>query len=180
MIDFLRIRELLHTVPRPPDDPLPIGLGDDECDKFEKSSGITLPKDVRDWLKIANGPCVGPGGFFGIQPSREHLDIDSFLSMFPSWKVRKWIPIAGDGCGNYYVVPTQNEFGNGFPVLFIDISFSTNEPSYIVASDIGHFIVSLLEKELGKDGWPFNKKAVIQSDPKIISFHSVVLPWESP
>ncbi len=177
MIDAPRIQELLCKVPKPPEELLPHGIGDVECDDFEKRTEIDLPEDAREWLKLANGPCVGPGGIYGIRPSRAHLDIESFFLSFPSWKARKWIPIAGDGCGNYYIVPTQHEYGRGFPVLFFDTSSSVDEPSYIVASDIGHFMLALLEKELGKEGWPFNEKAVVQSDPHIVAFKGVDLPW---
>src|SRR2546430_2684767 len=131
MIDAWRIQELLRKVPKPPEDSLPKGITDGECDDFEKRTGISLPDDVRHWLKVANGPCVGPGGVYGIRPLRRHFDIESFLSLFPSWKKRKWIPIAGDGCGNHYVVPTEHEYGSGYPVLFIDTSCSANAPSYI-------------------------------------------------
>jgi len=177
MINLQRIQELLGTVPKPPEDALPQGVEDGECAGFENRTGITLPDDIRDWLKMANGPCVGPGGLYGIRPPRTHLDIEPFFLLFPKWKARKWIPIAGDGCGNYYIVPSQHEFGPGFPVLFIDTNVSVDEPCFIVASDIGHFLVSILEKELGKEGWPFNEMAVVQSDPGILSFKDVDLPW---
>jgi hypothetical protein len=61
--------------------------------------------------------------------------------------------------------------------LFVDTSSSSDVASYIVPSDIGHFLVSLLEKELGKEGWPFNEKSVIESDPQICHFKGVDLPW---
>lgn len=177
MIDIPQIRGLLDEVPQPPEELLPEGVSDQECNDFEKRTGIALPHDVRDWLKIANGPCVGPGGLFGIRPARTHLDIESCFTMFPLWKTKKWIPIAGDGCGNYYLVPTQHEYGGGYPVLFVDTGSSSETPSYIVASDIGHFLVFLLEKELGREGWPFNEKAVIQFDPQITQFNGAALPW---
>jgi cell wall assembly regulator SMI1 len=177
MIEVSRIRELLNKVPKPPEDLLPQGVSDEDCDDFEKRTGITLPHDMRDWLKMANGPCVGPGGLFGIRPLRKHLDIESLLSLFPLWKTRKWIPIAGDGCGNYYVIPTQYDYGNGYPILFVEASSCADFPSYIVSSDVGHFLVFLLEKELGKQGWPFNERFVTELDPRIVHFKGVELPW---
>src|SRR5438105_1019599 len=110
MIDRRRLSELLTKVPTPPEDSLPPPATDPDCDSFEKRSGIRLPDDVRDWLKLTNGPCVGPGGLYGIRPPRRHLDMEAIIALFPSWKAHQWLPIAGDGCGNYYVIPTQQEY----------------------------------------------------------------------
>lgn len=177
MIDVVKIQKLLVSIPMPPED-LPLqGVSDAECNGFERRTGILLPHDVRHWLKLANGPCVGPGGFYGIQPHRSHLDMELFLSLHPSWLTQKWLPIAGDGCGNHYIMPTTSEYGSGYPVLFIDTSLTTDSPAYIVASDIEHFLVSMFEKELGKKEWPFNEESVLQSDPKLKQFKGVDLPW---
>ncbi|MFM7159479.1 MAG: SMI1/KNR4 family protein [Planctomycetaceae bacterium] len=179
MIDIPRLQKLLLKVPHPPEDRLPEGASDDECNAFVKRTGIRLPCDMANWLKLANGPCVGPGGLYGIQPARSHLNIEAYLEMFPSFMTNKWLPVAGDGCGNIYVIPTQQDFGDGFPVVFVDTSSSHVTPSYIVASDIAHFLVAILECELGVQGWPFNEKHVLQSDPQIRKFSGVALPWES-
>src|SRR5581483_128991 len=105
--------------------------------------------------------------------------METYLGMFPSWKVRKWVPVAGDGCGNYYVIPTQGEYGSGYPVLFIDTSSTSDAPSFVVSSDIGHFLVALLEKELGAAGWPFNENYVTKADPRITDFSHVPMPWSA-
>jgi hypothetical protein len=177
MIDIERVRELLGKVPKPPEDALPGGVEDNDCNDFQLRSGIILPHDLRVWLKLANGPCVGPGGLYGIHPFRDHLDMEVFLSLFPSWRERGWIPIAGDGCGNHFVLPTNQAYGNGFPVLFVDTSFSPDSVSYIAASDLGHFLVFLLGRELGNRGWPFDKDFVMLSDPRIVQFRGVDFPW---
>lgn len=177
MLDVELIRDLLSRVPSPPEQALPAGISDEDLAGFERRTSISLPNDVRDWLAITNGPCVGPGGLYGVRSRRRDLDIETFLDLFPSWRAHKWIPIAGDGCGNYYVIATQSEFGSGFPVLFIEPSVSTESPSYIVASGIGMFLVFLLESELGVRGWPFNEKYVSCADPEITRFVGLPLPW---
>lgn len=177
MIDVKRIRQLLARAPRPPEEVLPEGASDGDCDAFEQRTGIRLPDDVRQWLQVTNGPCVGPGGLFGIRPRRAHLDIERYFGMFPSWQRQKWIPVAGDGCGNYYVIPTQGEYGRGNPVLFVDASSTYDTPSFIVASDIGHFLVGLLEKEIGMNGWPFDENYVTKTDAEITRFVGTPLPW---
>ena len=180
MIDIARIKSLLEQVPQPPGEPLPNGISDVECDDLEARMGIPLPLEFRKWLNMSNGPCVGPGGFYGIRTQRPHLDIETHFVRHPSWKVRKWVPIAGDGCGNYYVLSTSYEFGRGKPVLFVDTHVSSEEPAFIVASDIEHFLVFILERELGKKDWPFGAESVIRSDPRILEFTGVNLPWVQP
>ena len=178
MIDTARIMELLEKVPQPPEEPIPVGVSDKECDDFEIRTGITLPAGLRSWLKVSNGPCVGPGGLYGIRPQRSYLDIESHLAMYPCWISKKWIPVAGDGCGNEYIVPTRGEYGDGFPVLFVETSYSTDVPSFIAASDFGHFLVLLLEEELQKTGWPFDMQRLLNMDPQITKFSGVPFPWE--
>jgi hypothetical protein len=178
-MNIQRIKELISRVPRPPEEGIPEGITDAELNSFEERTGIALPEDVREWLKVANGPCVGPGGLFGLGEIHKHFNIYSFLEMYPCWKKKKWIPIGGDGCGNYYVVATQREYGEGFPVLFVDTLVSPELPSYIAASDIGHFLIFLLERELGNMAWPFNEKVVTTNDPGILHFTGIPLPWEA-
>ena len=177
MIDRRKIRELLVKAPQPPEDTLPNGLSTADCDAFEQRTGIRMPDDLRQWLVIANGPCIGPGGLYGICPRRPHLDMEGLLARFPHWAERQWIPVAGDGCGNHYVIATQQEYGDGYPVLFVDTSSNPDSPSFIIASDIGHFLVGLLEKELGAKDWPFNQAYVIKADPEIRSFYNLPFPW---
>jgi cell wall assembly regulator SMI1 len=177
MIDIRRIRELLTQVQQPPDDTPAEGLSESECDAFEQRTGIRLPNDLRQWLGLVNGPCIGPGGLYGIHTRRSHLDMEGFLARFPQWRASKWIPVAGDGCGNHYVVATRHEYGSGDPVLFVDTSTTPDAPSFIVSSDIGHFIVALLEQELGSKGWPFDKVYVTKADPAICEFYDVPVPW---
>jgi hypothetical protein len=171
------IKKLLAKVPRPLEDEIPDGVSDTDLAKFERRLGFPAPDSLREWLRISNGPCVGPGGLFGVRPRRKHLDIELLFKTFPIWKAKAWIPIAGDGSGNYYVVPTEHDFGPGFPVLFIDTAESPDEPAYIAASDVEHFLIALLQRELGSEGWPFDKQIVLQSDPQIVAFDGVPLPW---
>ena len=168
---------LLARVPAPPDEETPAGATEQQVAEFEKRTGVTIPAKLRSWLLACNGPCVGPGGVFGIKPKRADLDIEQVLSLFPKWREKGWIPVAGDGCGNYYVVATKREFGDGEPVLFIDTMEQDSVPAYIVASDVWRFLWFLFNDELGESKWPFNRDEVTTSDPDILSFHDVDLPW---
>ncbi len=175
-----QISELLDRVPRPPEDSIPSGVTANEIAKFEERTGIKLPFMLRSWLSLTNGPCVGPGGFYGIHPLRSYLDIEEFLGRFPVWMTRQWIPVAGDGCGNHYIIPTQNEFGLGYPVIFIDMGLAADSPSFLVASDLAHFIVGVLRKEFGDTGWPFKREITLEFDPRISDYHTVKFPWGYP
>jgi cell wall assembly regulator SMI1 len=180
MIDHKRILGLLHKVPRPPEQQIPKGATDAEIGAFEARMGLLVPDDLRQWLRVSNAPCVGPGGLFGIgEAAPDFLNIESILGLFPAWQEKKWIPVAGDGCGNYYVVPTQHEFGAGFPVVFVESICDDEAPAYIVASDLGHFLIFILERELGKASWPFDEKVVVHDDPAILKFDHVSLPWRA-
>jgi hypothetical protein len=177
-----RIRELLAQVPSPPGEGIPDGVATGEIEEFERRTGLVAPDPLREWLQLTNGPCVGPGGYFGIHPKRLELDIEHILDIYPEFLAKKWIPVAGDGCGNYYVVPTHQEYGQGFPVLFIEAVVDYLSPAYIAASDLAHFLPWILEKELceiGEHGWPFDEQFVTNNDPQILSFHDVPLPWNA-
>src|SRR5262249_36759131 len=100
---------------------LPSGATNEDIDAFSQRTGITVPPEIREWLLMYNGPCIGIGGLYGIHPTQEGYEIESKLEGYEAWRDNHWIAIAGDGCGNLYVVPTRGEFGDGFPVLFIDV-----------------------------------------------------------
>ncbi len=178
MIDNYKIDDLLQRVPHPPEEPPPPGIDDSECERFAIRTGITMPSDLQEWLKITNGPCVGPGGFYGIRPTCPFLDIESRMQIFPNWYTTKWLPIAGDGCGNYFVMPTLREYGDSHPIVFVDTTNSSSSPLYVVSSDLDHFIIATLEEELGATDWPFSRNFVINFDPDILKCSGVALPWE--
>jgi len=56
--------EVFHfatNVRREPGVPLPRGASDDEIDVFVRRTGLTIPPEVREWLRFTNGPRIGPG-----------------------------------------------------------------------------------------------------------------------
>jgi cell wall assembly regulator SMI1 len=174
------VKRLLHEVERPPGESIPPGASPAEIVTLEATIGISLPPLLRKWLSTSNGPFVGPGGIAGINPKREDRDIPWLLELFPSWKSNRWIPIAGDGCGDYYVVSTQNEFGDGEPVLFIDVhDGDDSRPTFIAASNVWRFLRFLLLKDLRKSKWPFDEIEVLAADPEILTFSGVPLPWNA-
>jgi cell wall assembly regulator SMI1 len=173
--DLARIGGLLRKVPQPPEQSLPAGASDGALSEFEKRVGFTLPPQMGDLLRLTNGPCVGPGGVFGVRPALDYLDIEALYESYPAWIERRWVPVAGDGCGNYYVAIPHD---GGWPVVFIDTMEDAEAPAFVVASGVLRFVVALLEKELGGEGWPFNEQKVRSSDPDIARFAgALTLPW---
>lgn len=173
------VQSLLGRVPAPPEETIPSGLSDEQIQQFEIAYDLTIPTQLRDWLKTSNGPCVGPGGIVGVGTSRDSQDAASIFANYTEWQDNGWFPLAGDGCGNYYVVATRNDFGTGEPVLFIDVNEDSSNPAFIAASDTWRFLSFLLRKELNETRWPYSKADVLREDPKIDSFTYVALPWEA-
>lgn len=117
------------------------GATPDELRQLEERLGRPLPPPLADWLRICRGAAIGPGGFFGHRPDRPYLDVPSCLQLFPEWVERDWIPVAGDGCGNYFVLLPSGEVG------FVD----TMSDSTAVEPDLDPDLYSCVERLLQDD-----------------------------
>lgn len=171
------IQRLASQVPSPPGEPLPPGASDDEIDAFSKRTGVQVPTDLREWWKFTNGPCIGPGGMYGIRPQREHLDLEGVYQHHPEWQRLNWIPVAGDGCGNEYVLTVTPESGPLRPVYFFEHEQSDPRRfEYVVASGLWQFLRFLLREEMGGRGWPFDRDFVLKADPDLTACST--LPWD--
>ncbi len=175
--DLQSIKALLHGMPLPPNQPLPAGVTDGALAMAERRLKQTLPRQWKALLRLSNGPCVGPGGLFGIRPALEFLDSEALLESYPHWVASGWIPVAGDGCGNYFVAVPHNGL---WPVVFVEMTVDPTRPAYVVASSILRFVVALLEKEAGATGWPFDERTVMASDPGMPALETAfTLPWKA-
>jgi hypothetical protein len=170
---------LLRCVPSPPGEAIPPGASDEVIAAFERRCGVAVPSELRQWLKTSNGPCVGPGGLFGIRPLREDLDIELHWRLYPMWKEKQLIAVAGDGNGNYYVLDANQRTTGGHPVTFIDTMEDPARPLYVVASGLWKFLYFLLAKELRPSPWPFDRRFMQREDPEIVSFSEYTMPWEA-
>lgn len=160
----------------PPGESIPPGLDEAEIQGVESRIGFKLPSSFRRWLMTTNGPCVGPGGIVGINTARELQNLESIYELYPNWKSNQWVPVAGDGTGNYYVL-AQPEY-DVEPVVFVDVTENADQPAFIVASSLWHFLNFLFRKDLGKSRWPFDKTEVLDCDAKILETE-FVLPWNA-
>lgn len=158
---------------------LPPGADDAEIAGLEIRTGLPLPPAFREWLKFTNGPVIGAGGVYGVQTGRSFTDIESFYDWYTEWRGKGWIPIAGDGCGDYYVIATREHNSQGRPVFFIDCHLDPLEPAYIVASNVLSFLRFYLRADLGERGWPFDRAKMLAEDPAIAEATTADLPWEA-
>lgn len=173
---FGELQLLVQRVPRAPEDAIPPGVSEQEVEEFAARNQLTVPTELAQYLELSNGPCIGPGGLLGIRTTRPDLDIESIYRIFPDWRAKQWIPVAGDGCGNYYVVvPVAGRS----PVVFVDTGLDAMKPDYVVASGVLRFLCSLLQQELTPTGWPFEEALVRRLDPDLASFGAwLPMPWQ--
>jgi hypothetical protein len=179
------VAQIIPLVQRPPEYSLPRGATTDEIRAFSEQYNIHVPESLQQWLHLYNAPLIGPGGIYGVAPAPENLRIETHLDEHPIWKEKGWLPIAGDGTGNYYVLDTKTSRAATNPIYFLDHERDLDHPTYIVASDLWKFLLFLLKREIEWERtrtatWPFNKSQVLADDPALNEYQGIVsLPWES-
>jgi hypothetical protein len=109
-----------------------------------------LPEELVEWFQLCNGPCIGPGGVFGVAPASNWLQIEWHLKQHSAWLQKLWIPIAGDGLGNY-LIDASEQVVPYHPIYFVDHETSYNRPYYAVASSLWYFLYFLLQRETETD-----------------------------
>ncbi|SFF89419.1 SMI1 / KNR4 family (SUKH-1) [Actinoplanes philippinensis] len=137
---------LLSRVQRPPERPFPGGADDQEIADLERRLGVPLPDSLVDWLRSCKGEAICAGGVLGARPDDESLDMATCLAMFPTWRDSGWLPVAGDGCGNYFVLVTSGELAG--QVGFID---TIADPGSIESME-GRSLWVFLRRLLSQDG----------------------------
>ncbi|MCX7407436.1 MAG: SMI1/KNR4 family protein [Planctomycetales bacterium] len=183
--DYEIVSELLHRIERPDGYEIPCGATTEVILDFENRTSIRLPDDFKLWLSLTNGARVGPGAFAGIKPHDHELDIEYDYELHPEWRTLRWVPVSSDGCGNYYVIVTGQEYGKGFPIVFVDSIQGGDKPAYIVASTFMRFARFALEEEIENDKdnfdfpWPFDEAYMRLHDPEIVNFKGIDLPWQT-
>jgi hypothetical protein len=101
---------------------------------------------LRIWLSVCRGARIGPGGVFGPRPDDPGIDVASRRDPFPDWGQLGWLPVAGDGCGNYYVLSDDGTVG------FVDTMQDPGKIDRQAASDLLSFMIGLLahDQETGR------------------------------
>ncbi len=94
--------------------------------------------------------------------------------MYPHWRSNGWLPVAGDGSGNYYVLTTAPLAGF---VAFVDTADDPTRLDYLAATTLWQFLLFLFQRELGQPGWPFDPRTVLAEDPDLVQAPTELLPW---
>lgn len=142
------VLHLLTLLPLAPEDTLPDGATTEQIQQLRQYFGLPLPSQLVEWLTFCNGPCIAQGGVFGIRPDRKFLDIIAHVELNLPWLQKYWLPIAGDGCGNYYVLVLDPGNPESCPIFFIDHEVDYDELSSQAALDLWHFLYGLFRTEL--------------------------------
>jgi len=135
---FADLRRLVAGADRAPEDDPPEGASAAELARLSDRLGRSLPPLLRSWLSICRGAAIGPGGVFGQRPDRPGLDMVSIRDLSPVWQSLGWLPVAGDGCGNYYVLT------EGGTVGFVEPMSDPGRLERQVSSDLLSFMADLL------------------------------------
>jgi cell wall assembly regulator SMI1 len=175
---ILKIQYLLSEFEIPEQYKLKNRLSINQITEFEEKFNIRFPEKFVDCLLSFSGSFAGDGGIFGLHQEKSILDIGYYFDLFPNWLNAKWIPVASDGCGNYFVCIANSQFEGKDPVVFIDSSLGYDKIAYIVASNLFDFLIFYLEGSLSNTGWPFDSEFVVGIDPDILTFSSLRLPWD--
>src|SRR4051794_32584279 len=131
------VRWLLARVARAPEQPFPGGAGEADLVDLARRVGVDLPDVLVAWLRVCKGEVIGPGGVFGARPDQEAVDVAAWSALHLGWRAEGWLPVAGDGCGNCYVLLTTGPL-TGF-VGFIDTVTDPGRFGYVVASNLWRF-----------------------------------------
>jgi cell wall assembly regulator SMI1 len=174
--DVERVTGLLNQVPRPAESAQIEGASPAQIHALEQRLGHAIPVTLRRWLEVCNGLVAGPGGLYGATDGT-HLDIAHVQGLWPSWRVSGWLPVAGDGNGNAYLMGASPLHGALDAVYFVDCSDDPDAIAYVVASSLPKFLTFLLERELGERRWPFDAEYVQVTDPRISEIDEDLLPW---
>lgn len=181
MGDFSDVLTLLATAPGLDEGQPPIiGASPDDLRVLREQLGFDLPEQLVDWLMVCNGSLAGPGGLFGANQRNDFLDIAG--RMYDGWRERRWIPVAGDGCGDFYVLDASRTHLPTGGIFFID-QCDYDALDYVVASTLGVFVRQLLlqdRQEITPDRWPFDQESALAADPRMAEVQPAqLLPWQS-
>ncbi|MEV0794773.1 SMI1/KNR4 family protein [Kribbella sp. NPDC050459] len=171
MSDITHVLELLSEAHPAPEE-VRRGATDDELVQLEVDLGTPFPAELLEWLRACRGTTAGPGGLYGVGKDPECLDIAYILDGFPAWRAKGWIPVAGDGNGNYFVLTSES---NGNPVGFVEPMETEEEIQFYVASNLFIFLREILANEVARTGWPFDAAYISGVDPDLLSLSP--LPW---
>lgn len=134
---------------------------------FQNRFRTTLPDSVIAYLSKTDGAQFGElrGPYEIEKRSSKESCIDDVLTLYDGFISRMWIPVASDGCANYYVL--VGEMQEDRPVCFVDTLSSIENLQYVVASGYWHFLRFFYGQLCGETFWPSDQRRVQELDPDI-------------
>lgn len=139
------LRELVAGAVRAPEEESPRGAGPEELTILSARLGCGIPPILSAWLSVCRGARIGPGGVFGQPPDTPLIDMAWRRNLFPEWAELGWLPVAGDGCGNCYVLTGDGTIG------FVDTMKDPGQIDRQVAGDLISFMIDLLANDQDAD-----------------------------
>ena len=132
------LRRLVAGAVRAPEDNAPEGASAAELAALADRLGHSLPPVLRCWLSVCRGAAIGQGGVFGHRPDEPFLDMVKNLDRYPEWRSLGWLPVAGDGFGNFYVLAQDGTIG------FVDTMIDPHRLERHVSDDLLSFMTDML------------------------------------
>jgi len=144
---------------------------------IERELGISIPPSLKEWWQHCNGFSFTYGNAYGVNTEDPGGDIRGIyrLDGLDAWRQRNWIPVADDGCGNYYLL-VRDEIADLFPVCFVEMLEDPFSLHYAASSGIHHFLWGFVSTSVGRD-WPFNRSEALALDPDLARVQVAPLPW---
>jgi hypothetical protein len=166
--------DLGRTLP----DGYPKGVTEKDFRAFRSRTGIELPDDVKQWLKITNGAPQ----FFGIGEAPKASNMEDLWRLCPRLQDIGWIPVGEDGSGNYFV-RLMPESGDRGGVFFVEAN-KPHQLEYAVASDTLHFALFYLRhlevcESRKMTEWPHDKSFVLSQDPELAQVVGAPFYWDA-
>jgi hypothetical protein len=159
-------------------DAYPKGVTEKDLRAFRSRTGIELPEDVKQWLKITNGAPQ----FFGIGEAQKGSNMEELWRLCPRLRDIGWIPVGEDNFGNYFV-RVASESGGRSGVFYAEATMP-DKLEYAVASDTLHFALFYLRhfeacQSWKMSGWPEDKSFVLSQDPELARVEGAPFYWDA-
>jgi hypothetical protein len=145
--------------------------------KYEAALGFPFSPQLAHWSDRFGADMFGPEGLSHVEDDDEGQGVIARTTAHPEWVGQGWVPIAGDWCGNYYVVDTKQP---SEPVYFIDSFEDVGVPTYVAASSLKRFVELFSKHDQGKLSfhWPFAKSESLALDPELEKIDAT-MPWDA-
>lgn len=148
-----------------------------EIAELEQQIKSSLPSEVVEWLTLCRGVSFSGEAFIGVEHRHGALSINMKMTRSELWN-QQWIPVASDAFGNYFVLMREIGIDGEHPVGFVE-GTSFNEMVGLAASSLYHFVPGFIEMARHEDeGWFFEKKNILRSDPHIKKIKQYPRLWE--